>query len=112
MAIDTEPGDLDHLDRAIQKVEFKLTVLPRDERKVQALLAHERADPERRRVYFYDTGELALYARDLVLRSRAIRGGAGDSTVKLRPVDLSREEAGWREIDGIRIELDVVGSRQ
>jgi hypothetical protein len=111
MAIDTEPGDLRHLDRAIQKVEFKLTVLPKDERKVQSLLAQERADPERRRVYFYDTRELALYARDLVLRSRVIEGDADDSTVKLRPVDLSRDHAAWREIGGIRVELDVVGSK-
>jgi hypothetical protein len=112
MAIDIEPGDLGRLDRAIQKVEFKLTVLARDERKVQAVLAGAQADQERRKVYFYDTRELALYDRDLVLRSRVIEGDDDDSTVKLRPVDLSGDGAGWRRIDRIRIELDVVGSEE
>lgn len=109
MTIDTEPGDLDDLDDAIDRVEFKLTVLLRDEPKVQALLAEKRKDPERRRVYFYDTRDLALDARRLILRSRVIEGDDDDSTVKLRPADLAG--AGWQRIDGIEAELDVVGSR-
>src|SRR5262245_16796413 len=38
MAVDTDAGHLGHLDPAIQKVEFKLTVLAREEVEVQALL--------------------------------------------------------------------------
>jgi hypothetical protein len=110
MAIDTEAGDLGHLDPAIVKVEFKLTVLAGDEPKVQALLAEARVPVERRKVYFYDTRDLALDARHLVLRSRAIDGDDDDSTVKLRPAELSGG-AGWRRIDGIRAELDVVGAK-
>jgi hypothetical protein len=42
--------------------------------------------PDRRRdIYFYDTPELALYQRGLVLRARADSGKNGDTTVKLRP---------------------------
>jgi hypothetical protein len=98
------------IDREIQKIEFKLTVLAGEEPKVQELLAHERADPERRKVYFYDTPGLALFERDLVLRGRVNQGEDDDSTVKLRPVQLSLEEAAWRAIDGVRVELDVVGT--
>jgi hypothetical protein len=112
MAIDTDAGDLGHLDPAIEKVEFKLTVLAGEELKVHALLEREGGQPQRRKVYFYDTEDLALYGKDLVLRARVTQGDDDDSTVKLRPVDLADDEAGWRQVDGIRIELDVVGAKQ
>ena len=44
MAIDADAGDLAHLDPAIQKVEFKITVLAGDEAEVQAVL-HEGGPP-------------------------------------------------------------------
>jgi hypothetical protein len=112
MAIDTDGGDLGRLDPAIQKVEFKITVLSGEEAKVQALLQKEGGQPQRRKVYFYDTKDLGLYGKDLVLRARVTQGDDDDSTVKLRPVDLADDEASWRQIDGIRIELDVVGDKQ
>lgn len=112
MAIDSDDGDLGHLDPAIQKVEFKLTVLGGEESKVQALLQKEGGQPQRRKVYFYDTKDLVLYGKDLVLRARVTQGVDDDSTVKLRPVDLADDEASWQQIDGIRIELDVVGDKQ
>ena len=112
MAIDTDGGDLGRLDPAIQNVEFKITVLSGEEAKVQALLQKEGGQPQRRKVYFYDTKNLALYGEDLVLRARVTQGDDDDSTVKLRPVDLADDEASWRQIDGIRIELDVVGDKQ
>ena len=63
-------------------------------------------------MYFYDTKGLALYGKDLVLRARVTQGDDDDSTVKLRPVDLADDQASWRQVDGIRIELDVVGNKQ
>jgi hypothetical protein len=112
MPSDTNATDLGHINPAIQRVEFKLTTFPREEGKVQALLRRERAQPLRRKVYFYDTKDLALYGKDLVLRARVTQGDDDDSTVKLRPVDLADDDASWRQIDGIRIELDVVGDKQ
>jgi hypothetical protein len=109
MPIDIDAADLGHLDPAIQRVEFKLTVLAAEEHRVQDLLRRERAVPLRRKVYFYDTKDLVLRDRNLVLRARVTQGDDDDSTVKLRPVDLADDGAGWRRIDGIRIELDVVG---
>ena len=47
-----------------------------------------------------------------MLRARVTEGDDDDSTVKLRPVDLADDEASWRQIDKIRIELDVVGDKQ
>jgi len=57
------------LDGAIQRLEFKVTALPPEEAKVHAELRRAGVDPARRKVYFYDTPELALFARDLVLRA-------------------------------------------
>jgi hypothetical protein len=112
MPSDTNATDLGHINPAIQRVEFKLTTFPREEGKVQALLRRERAQPLRRKVYFYDTKDLALYGKDLALRARVTQGDDDDSTVKLRPVDLADDDASWWQIDGIRIELDVVGDKQ
>jgi hypothetical protein len=112
MAIHTDAGDLGHLEPAIQKVEFKITVPSGEEATVQALLEREGSQPQGRKVYFYDTKDLALYGKDLVLRARVTQGDDDDSTVKLRPVKLADERASWRQIDGIRIELDVVRDKQ
>jgi hypothetical protein len=63
-------------------------------------------------VYFYDAPELALLAKDLVLRARVTDGDDDDSTVKLRPLPLPNIPARWSAMDGVRIELDVVGKKQ
>ena len=112
MATHTETGALDQLDPAIQKLEFKVTVLPAEEPQVQAELRRTGVSPARRKVYFYDTPELALFASDLVLRARVTDGDDDDSTVKLRPLPLPDIPAPWRATEGVRIELDVVGDRQ
>lgn len=112
MATDTEPGGFGTLDPAIQKLEFKVTVLPAEEPKVQAELRHAGVSPARRKVYFYDTPQLALFAKDLVLRARVTDGDDDDSTVKLRPLPLPDVPARWTATDAVRIELDVVGNKQ
>jgi len=112
MATDTGAGSFSELDPAIQKLEFKVTVLPAEEPKVQAELRRVGVNPARRKVYFYDTPELALFDKDLVLRARVTDGDDDDSTVKLRPLPLSNIPARWSATDGVRIELDVVGNKQ
>ena len=112
MATDTGAGRFSKLDPAIQKLEFKLTVLPAEEPQVQAELRRVGVSPARRKVYFYDTPKLALFAKDLVLRARVTDGDDDDSTVKLRPLPLPDVPARWTATDGVRIELDVVGKKQ
>ena len=43
-------------------------------------------DGQIRQVYFFDTPDLALNARGLVVRARRVQGKGDDSVVKLRPV--------------------------
>jgi len=112
MTTQNETGRFGELDPAVQKLEFKVTVLPAEEPRVQAELREAGVEPARRKVFFYDTPDLALSGEDLVLRARVTEGDDDDSTVKLRPLPLPEIPARWRETDGVRIELDVVGARQ
>jgi hypothetical protein len=112
MAAHTEAGGFGDLDPAIQKLEFKVTVLPAEEPKVHAELRRTGVSPARRKVYFYDTLQLALFAKDLVLRARVTDGDDDDSTVKLRPLPVPDIPARWAATDGVRIELDVVGRKR
>lgn len=107
-----ETGGFDDLDPAIQKLEFKVTVLPAEEPSVQEELRRAAVDPVRRKVYFYDTPELVLLGSDLALRARVTDGDDDDSTVKLRPLPPFGVPADWRASEKVRVELDVVGSRR
>ena len=104
MATHGDAESFSELDPAIHRLEFKVTVLPPEEAKVQAAV--------RRKVYFYDTPQLELFAKDLVLRARVTNGADDDSTIKLRPLPLPDIPASWSGTMGVRIELDVVGNRQ
>jgi hypothetical protein len=112
MARPTDAGDFRKLDPLIQRLEFKVTVLPGEEPRVQAELRSAGVVPARRKVYFYDTPDLALFAKDLVLRARVTDGEDDDSTVKLRPLPLPDIPARWRATDAVRFEVDVVGDRK
>jgi hypothetical protein len=95
------------IDPAIQKVEFKFTALPEDEGRVMAFLIDH---PVReRQVYFYDTETLTLAERGLILRGR-VTEGEGDTTVKLRPVELDVAIASHAANEKVRIEFDVVAN--
>ena len=92
----------------LDKVEFKLTVLPTDVWKVPNLVGG--AKPLPRKVCFYDTPKLALAKKKLVVRAR-VTDGEADSTVKLRPVPRIVPPP-WSDTEDVEIELDIVGTRE
>src|SRR5262245_45655526 len=98
------------IDPAIGAIEIKITAQARDEEAVRAALEAADIEAERREIWFFDTPSLDLFDRGLVLRARLVRGGADDSTVKLRPVDASTVAEHWRDTPGFEIELDAVGA--
>lgn len=109
MAATAGSQDLDDLAKDIGEVEFKHTLVALDEDKVPAIFREELKQPQRRKVYFYDTRKLDLYNQShLVLRARVTQGDDDDSTVKVRPASL-KDDAPWREIGGVEIELDISG---
>lgn len=105
------PSDIGRLgpDSGIEAVELKITARANQEELVRAELRKADVDPEIRRVYFFDTHDLALYDEGVVLRARVTRDSADDSTVKLRPVVPADIDRRWKETDGFEIELDMVG---
>ena len=111
MTAHAETGRFSGLDPAIQRLEFKVTVLAAEEPNVQAELRRAGVNPVRRKVYFYDTSDLALADKHLFLRARVTDGDDDDSTVKLRPLPLPAIPVRWRATADVRIELDVVGDR-
>ena len=70
-----------------EAIEVKVTVVERHETKVLRKFGLKREDGERRRIFFYDTRELALYKKGICLRAREMEGDECDSTVKIRPVE-------------------------
>jgi hypothetical protein len=109
MAATAGSQDLGKLPQEVAEVEFKHTLGPGDEGKVPALFGKALKQPQRRKVYFYDTAKLQLSEQSsLVLRARVTQGEDDDSTVKVRPASL-KSDAPWRAIGGVAIELDVSG---
>ena len=67
-------------------VELKLTIPVSDRTRTGEALGVDPMDGQIRQVYFFDTPDLALNARGLVVRARRVQGKGDDSVVKLRPV--------------------------
>lgn len=92
-------------------IEVKLTVVERQEKAVLEKFGLERAEAERRRIYFYDTPKLGLFRQGVVLRARETGGRGSDSTVKIRPIDPRKVDAAWRKKGGFKLEADAVGEK-
>ena len=83
---DQELTDLLETIESADSVELKLTVPVADRTRTGEALGVDPMDGQIRQVYFFDTPDLALNARGLVVRARRVQGKGDDSVVKLRPV--------------------------
>ncbi len=88
-------------------VEFKLTVPDSDRYSAIKALDLDVLDAELRQVIFFDTPDLKLNRRGVVLRARRIRKG-GDTVVKLRPLVPAEVPAKLRRSNSFNIEVDVM----
>lgn len=89
-------------------VELKLTVPPESYRAAARELAIDPLDAQIRQVYFFDTPDLALNRAGVVVRGRRVQGGAGDSTVKLRPVVPADLDESLRSSPQFTVEVDAM----
>src|SRR4051812_37112098 len=85
-ASDEELPRLLALIKDSDSVELKLTIPAHDQRKVIGALSLDPLQAQIRQVVFFDTPELALNQRGLVVRARRVQKRGDDSVVKLRPV--------------------------
>lgn len=96
------------LIRKSTSVELKVTVPDTMRRAVVEKMRFDPVEAEPRQAYFFDTPDLALNEAGLVVRARRIQGGAGDTVVKLRPLDPATVDPDLRRSAAFKIELDAM----
>jgi hypothetical protein len=100
-------SELLELTKQADSVELKLTVPDAERPLAVAALGMDPLAAQIRQVYFFDTPDLALNQRGLVVRARRVQGRNDDSVVKLRPVvpaGLGKE----RSSKNLTVEVDAM----
>jgi hypothetical protein len=104
---DEELGKLLTLIRGADSVELKLTVPDSDLRSTVVALGMDPLDAQIRQVFFFDTPDLQLNARGVVVRARRVQQKGDDSVVKLRPVVPSELPDKLRNSPNFSVEVDA-----
>jgi hypothetical protein len=105
---DEQLGELLGLIEDADSVELKLTVPDSGHYAAAAALEMDPLDAEIRQVYFFDTPDLSLNTRGVIVRARRIQGRFGDSIVKLRPVVPAELPKKLRKSPGFKVEVDAL----
>lgn len=100
-------GLLEEMSRA-DSVELKLTVPDSGLRSAVDSLDLDPLEAQMRQVVFFDTPKLTLYTNGVVVRSRRIQGGAGDTVVKLRPLPKGVRLGKGQRPKGLTVEVDAM----
>jgi len=94
--------------RELDSVEMKLTVPMNEHRATIRGLPIDPVEAEPRQIFFFDTPDLALNKAGVVVRARRVRGGFGDTVVKLRPVVPKNLPDDVRRSASFKLEVDVI----
>ena len=98
------------LTKKADTVELKLTV-PETRSGFRSTVAALEIDPleaQIRQVFFFDTPDLLLNQKGLVVRARRSQGAVDDSVVKLRPVEPDDVDPGLRALRDFGVEVDAL----
>lgn len=96
------------LMKEADSVELKLTVPEQNQRSTIRALKLDPLEAQIRQVFFFDTPDLALNERGVVVRARRIQGKASDSVVKLRPVVPAELPDSLRASPSFGVEVDAM----
>ena len=105
---DQQVAELLALTKGADTVELKLTVPVSDRASGAAALGIDPLDAQIRQVYFFDTPDLAVNAKGLVVRARRAQGKGDDSVVKLRPVVPDELSGDLRDSPSFGVEVDAM----
>ncbi len=105
---DQQVAELLALTKGADSVELKLTVPVSDRTSGAAALGVDPLDAQIRQVYFFDTPDLALNAKGLVVRARRVQGKGDDSVVKLRPIVPDELSDDLRDSPSFGVEVDAM----
>ena len=89
-------------------VELKLTIPEEEHRSAVTELGMDPLDAQIRQVYFFDTPDLALNERGVVVRARRVQRRGDDSVVKLRPVVPHELPSHLRKSPNFVVEVDAM----
>jgi hypothetical protein len=104
---DSQLVELMGLLKASDTVELKITVPADQQRAAIRGLGLDPLEAQIRQVSFFDTPDLALDRAGVVVRARRIQGRAGDSVIKLRPLEPTDVAPGVRALPGFGVEVDA-----
>jgi hypothetical protein len=105
---DERLGELLSLIKGADTVELKLTVPVSARSRAAAALGVDPLDGQIRQAYFFDTPDLTLNKRGLVVRARRVQQKGDDSVVKLRPVVPDELPAKLRRSPNFGVEVDAM----
>jgi hypothetical protein len=89
-------------------VELKLTVPEISTRSTVAGLGMDPLEAQIRQVFFFDTPDLRLNRRGVVVRARRAQGRGDDTVVKLRPIVPDQLPPSVRKAKGMVVEVDAM----
>jgi hypothetical protein len=94
--------------KGVDSVELKLSVPDAHQRSTTLALGMDPLDAHLRQVVFFDTPELTLNQRGVVVRARRIQRKPGDTVVKLRPLEPSAAPEQLRRDPAFSVEVDAL----
>ncbi|HEY6415816.1 MAG TPA: hypothetical protein VIX41_06250, partial [Acidimicrobiales bacterium] len=89
-------------------VELKLSIADSARWSAVTALDMDPLDAQMRQVYFFDTPDLVLDKRGVVVRARRVQGRGDDTVVKLRPVVPHELPAKLRRLSDFVVEVDAM----
>jgi hypothetical protein len=89
-------------------VELKLTVPDSERRATVTGLGMDPLEAQIRQVFFFDTPDLALNKRGVVVRARRVQGRGDDTVVKLRPIVPDELPPSVRNAKTMVVEVDAM----
>jgi hypothetical protein len=92
----------------VDSVELKLTLPLADRSRAGEALGVDPLDGQIRQVFFFDTPDLALNQKGLVVRARRVQQKGDDSVVKLRPVVPDELPPDVRLSENFGVEVDAM----
>jgi hypothetical protein len=105
---DEQLAELLDLVSDADSVELKLTVPVGGQRAAVTALGMDPLEAQIRQVFFFDTPDLALNTRGLVVRSRRVQRKGEDAAVKLRPVVPAEQPDALRGNPDFVVEVDAM----
>jgi len=96
------------LSKKSTSIELKLTIPATGHRATIKRLKLDPVEAQPRQAFFFDTPKLDLFKAGMVVRARRIQGGAGDTVIKLRPVEPDTLDPELRRSASFKIELDMM----